>query len=205
MDRVRDRPFRRADLLDDPLELFHSWLEDARGMGAPMPEAVALATATPDGAPSARMVLLKRADERGFVVSTNYDSRKADELAANPRAALLFHWHASGRQIRVEGCVERTSAEESEALHRNRPRASRLAAWASRQSDPVEGRDALDTAYAAREREFEGTDVPLPPFWGGFRLVPDVYEFWQHRENRLHDRFRYVREHGGWRVERLAP
>jgi pyridoxamine 5'-phosphate oxidase len=205
MDRERDRPLRRGDLLDDPLELFHAWFEDARAAGAPMPEALALATATPEGVPSARMVLLKRADERGFVVSTNYDSRKGRELAANPRAALLFHWHAAGRQIRVEGRVERTAPEESDALHRDRPRASRLAAWASRQSEPVGGREELDAAYAARELEFEGADVPLPPFWGGFRLVPEAYEFWQHQENRLHDRFRYARGEGGWRVERLAP
>ena len=205
MNRDRDRPLRRGDLLDDPLELFHAWFEDARESGAPMPEAVALATATPDGAPSARMVLLKRADEGCFVVSTNYESRKGRELAANPRAALLFHWHPAGRQVRVEGRVERTSPEESDALHRDRPRASRLAAWTSHQSEPVEGRDELDAAYAARELEFEGADVPLPPFWGGFRLVPDVYEFWQHRENRLHIRFAYRRSGDGWAIDELQP
>lgn len=170
-----------------------------------MPEAVALATAAPDGAPSARMVLLKGVGERGFVVGTNLESRKARELAANPRVALLFHWYELGRQVRVEGRAERTSHEESAALHRDRPRASRLAAWSSRQSEPIGGRDELDAQYAAREREFDGADVPLPPFWGGIRVVPDAYEFWQHRENRLHDRFRYRRDGDGWRIDRLAP
>ena len=169
----------------------------------PLPEAVALATA--DGAPSVRMVLLKAFDERGFVLTTNLESRKAREAAANPRAALLFYWHALGRQVRIEGSVERTSEAESEAHHRDRPRASRIAAWASRQSEPVPDRAALDEAYAAREREFEGADVPLPPFWGGLRVVPTAYEFWQHRENRMHDRFRYLPDGDGWRIERLAP
>ncbi|MGE5691087.1 MAG: pyridoxamine 5'-phosphate oxidase [Pseudomonadota bacterium] len=205
MDARRDRPLRRADLLDDPLALFAAWLEAARAAGAPMPEAVALATAAPDGAPSARMVLLKGVGERGFVVGTNLESRKARELAANPRVALLFHWYELGRQVRVEGRAERTSHEESAALHRDRPRASRLAAWSSRQSEPIGGRDELDAQYAAREREFDGADVPLPPFWGGIRVVPDAYEFWQHRENRLHDRFRYRRDGDGWRIDRLAP
>lgn len=199
----RDRPLSRRDLLDDPLAQFTEWFAAARDADVPMPEAVALATA--DGAPSLRMVLLKAFDERGLVITTNLESRKAREAAVNPRVALLFHWHALGRQIRVEGRVERTGAEESEAHHRNRPRASRLAAWASRQSEPVPDRDALDDAYTAREREFAGTDVPLPPFWGGLRVVPDTWEFWQHRENRLHDRFRYTRDGHDWRIDRLAP
>ena len=201
----RDRPLDRDDLLDDPLALFVAWLGGAREAGVPMPEAVALATATREGVPSARMVLLKEADARGFVVATSYGSRKARELEANPRAALLFHWHAVGRQVRVEGHVERTSGEESDAIHRARPRASRLAAWASRQSEPVADRAALDDAYAARERELGAGDVPRPPFWGGYRLVPDLYEFWQHRESRLHDRFRYLRDGRAWRIERLFP
>jgi pyridoxamine 5'-phosphate oxidase len=201
----RDRPLDRDDLLGDPLALFHLWFAAAREAGIPQPEALALATATPDGAPSVRMVLLKEADECGFLVATNLDSRKGRELAANPRAALLFHWFALGRQVRVEGRVERASPEESDAIHRARPRASRLAAWASRQSEPAASRAALDEAYAARDREFEGRDVPVPPFWGGLRIVPDAYEFWQHRENRLHDRFRYLPVAGGWRIERLQP
>jgi pyridoxamine 5'-phosphate oxidase len=201
----RDRPLGSGDLLEDPLALFRLWFAAAREAGIPQPEALALATATPEGAPSVRMVLLKEADERGFVVATNLESRKARELAANPRAALLFHWFALGRQVRVEGPVEHASAAESEAIHRARPRASRLAAWASRQSEPARSREALEEAYAAREREFDGRDVPVPPFWGGLRVVPDAYEFWQHRENRLHDRFRYVPDAGAWRVERLQP
>jgi pyridoxamine 5'-phosphate oxidase len=199
----RDRPLDRDDLLDDPLELFAVWFAAAQEAGVPMPEAMALATA--DGAPSLRMVLLKAFDERGFVLTTNLESRKARELAANPRAALLFHWHELGRQVRIEGHAERTSAEESNAHHRGRPRASRLAAWASPQSEPVADRAALDDAYAAREREFAEGDVPLPPFWGGIRVVPDAFEFWQHRANRLHDRFRYLRDHDGWQIDRLGP
>jgi pyridoxamine 5'-phosphate oxidase len=201
---TRDRPLDRDDLLDDPLALFDSWFRAAREAGVPMPEAVAFATAGADG-PSARMVLLKAHDERGFVITTNLESRKAREAAASPRAALLFYWHALGRQVRVEGRVEPTSAEESDAYHRARPRASRIAAWSSRQSEPVADRAALDAAYAAREAQFDGGDVPLPPFWGGLRLVPDAYEFWQHRDNRLHDRFRYLRAGEGWRIERLSP
>jgi pyridoxamine 5'-phosphate oxidase len=201
----RDRPLDRDDLLSDPLVQFRRWFDAARAAGVPQPDAVALATATPAGAPSVRMVLLKAADERGFVVATNLGSRKARELAANPHAALLFHWHPAGRQVRIEGAVEPTARRESAAIHRGRPRASQLAAWASRQSEPVAGRAELEAAYAAREREFAGGDVPLPPFWGGLRLVPALYEFWQHRENRLHDRFRYRRDGGDWRLERLQP
>jgi pyridoxamine 5'-phosphate oxidase len=199
----RDHVLDRDDLLDDPLELFAAWFAAARDAGIAAPEAMALATA--DGAPSVRMVLLKAFDERGFVLTTNLESRKARELTANPRAALLFHWHELGRQVRIEGRAERTSEQESDGHHRARPRASRLAAWASRQSEPVADRAALDQAYAAREREFADGDVPLPPFWGGIRVVPDVYEFWQHRANRLHDRFRYLPNRGGWRIERLGP
>ena len=199
----RDRPLDRDDLLDDPLALFAAWFAAAQEAGVPAPEAMALATA--DGSPSVRMVLLKEFDERGFVLTTNLESRKARELAANPRAALLFHWHELGRQVRIEGHAERTSEEESDAHHRGRPRASRLAAWASAQSEPVADRAALDEAYAAREREFADGDVPLPPFWGGIRVVPDAYEFWQHRANRLHDRFRYLPDGEGWRIERLGP
>jgi pyridoxamine 5'-phosphate oxidase len=188
----------------DPLRQFTRWFEDARGTALPAPEALALATATPEGRPSVRMVLLKSADERGFTFHTNYESRKGDELTANPHAALLFHWQPLGRQVRVEGCVERVASEESEAYFRSRPLGSRLAAWASPQSRPLADRAELDGLYAEAQERF-GENVPLPPTWGGFRLVADAYEFWQQGVDRLHDRIRYERDADGWTKTRLAP
>jgi pyridoxamine 5'-phosphate oxidase len=182
----------------DPLEQFNAWYAEAGT------DVVVLATATPDGAPSARMVLLKGADTGGFTFFTNYESRKGSELADNPRAALLFHWPGLGRQVRVEGTVERVGRQESEQYFRTRPRGAQLAAWASRQSEPVESREALDARFAEIDREHPDT-VPLPPHWGGYRLMPEVYEFWQHRENRFHDRHRYRREGDGWTIDRLSP
>ena len=193
------------DLDPDPLRQFQAWFTEARDAGVEVPEAMALATATPEGRPSARMVLLKGADERGFAFHTNDESRKGDELAANPQAALLFHWRPLGRQVRVEGRVERMSAEESEAYFRTRPHASRIAAWASPQSRPLADRAELERLYEEASTRFPGEEVPLPPYWGGFRLTPDAYEFWEHAENRLHDRVRYEREGSGWATERLAP
>ena len=193
-----------SGLDDDPLAQFRRWYREAEA-GSAVPEAAALATATPDGRPSVRMVLVKRADERGFAFHTNLESRKGGELAANPRAALLFHWRELGRQVRVEGAVERLSEAEADAYFRTRPRESRLAAWASPQSRPLADRAELDELYRRAEARFAGGDVPLPPHWGGFRVVPDAYEFWQHGENRLHDRVRYRRDGGAWRRERLAP
>ena len=193
------------DLDPDPLRQFTRWFAEARDAGVETPEAMALATATPDGRPSARMVLLKGADERGFAFYTNYESRKGGELEANPRAALLFHWRPLGRQVRVEGGVERVPAEESEAYFRTRPRASRLAAWASPQSRPLASRAELDRLCRGRRSRFPDDDVPLPPHWGGFRLLPDAYEFWQHRR-RPSARPRPLRaRRRGWRRERLAP
>jgi pyridoxamine 5'-phosphate oxidase len=191
--------------MSDPLELFREWFDAAREAGAQFPETMTLATATADGAPSARMVLLKGADEDGFVFFTGYGSRKAEELAANPRAALVFYWQPLGRQVRVEGPVERVSKEESAEYFATRPRGSQLAAWTSRQSRPLGDRAELERRYADVEREHEGREVPLPPHWGGFRLRPDAIEFWEHRDNRLHDRFRYTRAREGWAAARLWP
>jgi pyridoxamine 5'-phosphate oxidase len=193
------------DLDPDPLRQFGTWFEEAHEAGVEVPEAMALATATPDGRPSVRMVLLKQADEGGFRFHTNYESRKGGELAANPRAALLFHWRPLGRQVRVEGEVEHLSPDESDAYFRTRPLGSRIAAWASPQSRPLDDRAQLEQLYGEAATRFPGEDVPLPPHWGGYRLVPDAYEFWQHAENRLHDRVRYERDGERWARERLAP
>ncbi|HWN22540.1 MAG TPA: pyridoxamine 5'-phosphate oxidase [Gaiellaceae bacterium] len=193
-----------AALDPDPLAQFHAWFADARA-ALEQADAVALATATPDGRPSVRMVLLKRADEQGFGFHTNLESRKGGELATNPRAALLFHWQPLGRQVRIEGAVRPAPAEESEEYFRTRPLASRLAAWASPQSRPLDDRAELERRYADAAARFPGDEVPLPPHWGGLRLVPDAYEFWQHGEHRLHDRVRYERAGTGWRHQRLAP
>jgi pyridoxamine 5'-phosphate oxidase len=190
----------RADLDADPLRQFERWRKEA---GSPDP--VALATATASGEPSVRMVLLKGADERGFVFHSSYEGRKARELAENPSAALLFYWQEPGRQVRVEGRVERVDAAESEAYFRTRPRGGQLAAWTSHQSEPIASRGELEKRFAEVKNRFEGEEVPLPPYWGGFRLVPESYEFWEHRENRLHDRLRYRREGDGWALERLSP
>jgi pyridoxamine 5'-phosphate oxidase len=196
---------RRADLAADPLDQFGRWFEDA-GEVLETPEAMALATATPAGAPSVRMVLLKRFDERGLVFYSHYTSRKGRELAANPQAALLLHWSPLGRQVRVEGRVERLSEAESDAYFATRPRDAQVGAVASRQSDTLGSRAELYERLAELEDDLGGGSVPRPPTWGGFLLVPSAWEFWQHRDSRLHDRFRYEREpSGAWRIERLFP
>lgn len=166
---------------------------------------VALATADASGNPSVRMVLLRGVDERGFVFHTNYESRKARELDENPRAALCVHWHSLEEQIRIEGRVERLGADESDVYFASRPRGSQLGAWASQQSMPLASRETLEEEYRATERRFEGSSVPRPPFWGGYRLIPDRIEFWFGRPDRLHDRLLYVRDGSGWRIERLYP
>jgi pyridoxamine 5'-phosphate oxidase len=194
------------DLLPDPLEQFRRWFAEAVAAGLDLPEAMALATADGDGRPSARTVLLKGVDERGFHFFTNYESRKGLELSSNPHAALVFHWaQEPRRQVTVAGSVSALPREESEAYFRTRPLGSRLGAWASRQSEPVSARAELERAFAEAEKRF-GDDPPLPHFWGGYVLAPERLEFWQNRPNRLHDRFRYTRgADGGWQVERLAP
>ena len=196
---------RRADLASDPLEQFRSWFAEAAD-AVEVPEAMALATATPEGAPSVRMVLLKGFDERGLVFYSHRTSRKGRELAANPQAALLFHWSSLGRQVRIEGRVEHVPDEESDAYFASRPRDAQLGALASRQSEPLESRAALDERLAELARDLGGGPVTRPQTWGGFRLAPAAWEFWQHRASRLHDRFRYEREPSGeWRIDRLFP
>lgn len=190
----------------DPVEQFRTWLADAAAAGLINPEAMTLATATPDGRPSARMVLLKGVDERGFVFFTNYESRKGAELEANPRAALVFYWAALERQVRVEGRVERTSAAESDAYFRSRPWGSRLGALASPQSRVIPSRDVLEQRVEELLCQYPDHDIPCPSWWGGYRLIPVLIEFWQGQPNRLHDRLRYERrEDGGWDIRRLAP
>jgi pyridoxamine 5'-phosphate oxidase len=191
----------------EPLALFTAWFADARASGTPEPNAMTLATASADGRPSARVVLLKAFDARGLAFFTNLESRKGRELAQNPRAAAVFWWPPLERQVRAEGRIERVDAAEADAYFASRPRGSRLGAWASPQSRPVEGRAALDARLAevAAAHPGEGA-VPRPPHWGGFRLVPDAVEFWQGRPDRLHDRLLYTADgRGGWARARLAP
>jgi len=190
---------------DDPIAFFQRWFDDARQAGLFLPESMALATATRDGRPSGRMVLLKGVDQRGFEFYTNHDSRKGAELAENPRAALTFHWGLLERQVRVEGTVAKLSREESEAYFRTRPRGSQLGAWASKQSAVLESRQVLESEFREVERTYAGRDVPLPEYWGGWRVRPERIEFWQGRLDRLHDRVCYTRDETCWRVTRLYP
>ena len=195
---------RRSDLDPDPLRQFERWFVEA-GEVVPVPQAMAVATATPDGRPSVRMVLLKEADARGLVFFTHYSSRKGGELAASPWAALLFHWAPLGRQVRVEGGVAPVPEAESDAYFATRPRGAQLGALGSPQSEPIADRADLERRVAAAERELEGREPVRPATWGGYRLVPASWEFWQHRDDRLHDRFRYERTAEGWTIARLAP
>ncbi|MCY0920276.1 MULTISPECIES: pyridoxamine 5'-phosphate oxidase [unclassified Streptomyces] len=193
-------------LADDPMAQFSLWFQEAADANLFEPNAMVVSTATPDGRPSSRTVLLKQFDERGFVFFTNHGSRKGRELDANPYASLLFPWHPIARQVIVTGTAARIGRDETAAYFRSRPHGSQLGAWASEQSRVIGSRAELDRRYAElAERYPEGEQVPVPPEWGGLRVVPDAVEFWQGHENRLHDRLRYVREGGKWRVERLCP
>jgi pyridoxamine 5'-phosphate oxidase len=190
----------------DPLAALRRWYDEAVAEGLFEPDAMALATASPDGMPSVRIVLLKGIDERGLRFFTNYGSRKGRELDANPRAAVTLHWATMHRAVRAEGAVERLTGEESDAYFASRGRESRLGAWASRQGTPIPDRAALEAAFAGAAARFPGDDVPRPEYWGGYRLVPSAVELWQGRPNRLHDREHFLREpDGGWRHERLSP
>jgi pyridoxamine 5'-phosphate oxidase len=198
------RPLREGDVAEDPFTQFAAWFEEARAAGVGVPETMTLATATPDGRPSARMVLLKEHGPAGFIFFSGYESRKGRELAENPRAALVFYWPPLGRQVRVEGEVERLDAASSDAYFDTRPLESRYGAWASRQSEVIPDRASLEARYDDAAAAY-GENVPRPDHWGGFRLRPDLIEFWQHRDSRLHDRLRYRPGEPGWLVERLAP
>ena len=203
------KEYVRAGLTEvdpDPIEQFRLWFDETLAADLHEPNAMILATATPDGRPSARVVLLKGFDERGFVFYTNYEGRKGRELEANPSCVLVFYWGELERQVRVEGRAARVPDDESDAYYASRPRGSRIGAWASEQSRPVESRDVLDERVRDLEAEYGGREVPRPPFWGGYRVEPEVVEFWQGRENRMHDRLVYRRsEDGAWHRERLQP
>ena len=197
---------REEDVDPDPIRQFAHWFDEATESSVLEPNAMTLATCTNDGRPSARIVLLRGLDERGFAFFTNYESRKARELDNNPYAALVFFWHDLERQVRVEGRVERVSADESDVYFHGRPASSRIGAWASPQSQVIPSRESLEVRFGDQENRFADEAIPRPPHWGGYRLVPESIEFWQGRPGRLHDRLRYSRhQQGDWLIERLAP
>jgi pyridoxamine 5'-phosphate oxidase len=189
----------------NPFEQFSLWYEEALKSGFLHPDAMTLATSEKDGKPSARIVLLKSFDEKGFIFFTNYGSRKGTQLFENPFASLLFYWDKMDKQVRIEGSIEKVSLKESEEYFRSRPRGSRLGALASEQSKVIESRDALEKKFNELNKKYESKEIPLPDNWGGFRLIPVYFEFWQSRDNRLHDRICFVKEKDFWRIERLAP
>jgi pyridoxamine 5'-phosphate oxidase len=193
------------DVSQDPIAEFSRWFAEAEKARVAEPNAMTLATATPGGTPSARLVLLKGFDDRGFVFFTDYRSRKGRELEENPRAALVFYWIELERQVRITGTVERTTTQESERYFQTRPLGSRLGAWVSHQSQVIPSRAQLESGLREVKQRFPPDQVPLPPYWGGYRVRPEEIEFWQGRESRLHDRIRYVRDGERWRVERLSP
>ncbi|MBL8199588.1 MAG: pyridoxamine 5'-phosphate oxidase [Chromatiales bacterium] len=201
----RTRPLERSDLAADPVTQFQQWFTEALDANVLDPNAMGVATVGPDGQPSLRMVLLKHFDAQGFVFYTNHDSRKAREMAGNHRVALLLYWAEISRQVRITGTATRVPAAESLRYFLSRPRDSQIGAWVSEQSRVIEGRQLLEAKFAEIKGRFAAGDVPLPSFWGGYRVAMDTVEFWQARENRLHDRFLYSREGAGWTIERLAP
>jgi len=190
---------------DDPIAFFKAWLKEAEDSGIILPESMSVSSCTTEGRPSSRMVLLKEVDQQGFVFFTNYNSRKSLELQENPFAALLFHWNMLQRQVRVEGRIERISEQESADYFHSRGRGSQIGAWASHQSDELESREVLAARVKMFEEKFKGKEIPLPEFWGGYRVVPDRIEFWQGKADRLHDRFIYQPNAKGWDITRLNP
>ncbi len=194
-----------SNVPESPFEQFSIWFEAAVHQKVAQANAMTLATASPDGTPTARIVLLKNVDGRGFSFFTNFESRKGRQLAENPRAALLFHWPKLKRQIRIEGVVEKMTREEALDYFKTRPRSSRIGAWSSRQSDVIRDRTLLEAQFREFQARFRGKDVPLPEFWGGFRLIPHQFEFWQERPSRLHDRIAYTKSENGWNIVRLSP
>jgi pyridoxamine 5'-phosphate oxidase len=200
-----DRVLTADMLVADPMDQFAHWYAEAEEAGQPEPEAMSLATVSPEGAPSVRIVLLKRHDAQGFTFYTNRTSRKAGEMAANSAVALVWRWYALERQVRVTGRVSYATDADSDAYFASRPRGSQAGAWASHQSQVLHDRGELEQRIAEIEARYEGRDIPRPPFWGGYVVTPDTVEFWQGRRSRLHDRFRYTRDGDGWQVDRLAP
>lgn len=199
------QPFDESHIADDPFDQFKRWFEEAMRAEQPDVEAMILSTAASDGRISGRVVLLKGFDTRGFVFYTNYESRKSRELMENPQAALTFYWHTLNRQLRIEGMIEKASRQEAEVYFRTRPRGSQIGAWASPQSDEIVSRELLEQRVAEIESRFGEGEIPCPPFWGGWRLLPARIEFWQGRESRLHDRIVYAKQIGAWQISRLAP
>ena len=201
----RNPPLNDSDVLPDPLAQFERWLADAAAAGLVEPTAMSLATVSAQGRPSLRIVLFKGLYQGGFTFYTNYESRKGEELAARPEAALTFWWDKLERQVRIEGRVERVPRELSDHYFHSRPRGSQIGAYTSRQSQVLQKREELDARLAATSERFSGQDIPLPDYWGGYVVVPETIEFWQGRANRVHDRLLYVRNDAGWRMERLEP
>lgn len=205
-DEFEKAGLHRHDLDPNPVRQFASWFEDVQRAGYRMPNAVTLATVSPDGQPSMRMVLLKMFDEQGFVFYTNYESRKAKEIAENPKVALHFPWHDLERQVIITGTAEKVSTAESVKYFLTRPKGSQIGAWVSNQSSVISSRQALMMKFEEMKRKFEHGEVPLPSSWGGYRIAPTSFEFWQGQKSRLHDRFRYTPDGlGGWKIARLAP